>query len=89
MWHLYVVRCAQRDALREWLAEAGVNTLVHYPLAPHRQPVYRDLQHLSLPHSEAFAGECLSLPLGPHLDLGQIDRVCQVIAEFFSAHIKN
>ncbi|WP_268128158.1 DegT/DnrJ/EryC1/StrS family aminotransferase [Metapseudomonas furukawaii] len=89
VWHLYVVRFARRDTLREWLAEAGVDTLIHYPLAPHQQPVYRELQHLSLPQSEAFAHECLSLPLGPHLDLGQIDRVCRAIAEFFSTHIEN
>lgn len=89
VWHLYIVRCAERNALREWLAEAGVDTLVHYPLAPHHQPAYQYMRHLSLPESEAFSDECLSLPIGPHLNLEQIDRVCQAIAEFFSMQTKN
>lgn len=87
VWHLYVVRCAQRDALQSWLAECGIETLVHYPKPPHLQPVYRARQHLNLPESEAFANECLSLPIGPHLQFEQIDRVCEAVVEFFSASV--
>ncbi len=69
VWHLFVVRHAQRDALQKALAEAGIGTMIHYPIAPHLQPAYADLD-LSVgdfPLSERMAEEVLSLPIGPHL----------------------
>ena len=69
VWHLFVVRSPQRDALREHLAAAGVETGVHYPIPPHLQPAYRALGIApgKLPISEAIHREVLSLPIGPHL----------------------
>ncbi|WP_447747406.1 DegT/DnrJ/EryC1/StrS family aminotransferase [Pseudomonas nicosulfuronedens] len=85
VWHLFVVRSAQRDALQAFLAERDVQTLIHYPIPPHRQPAY---QHsaaaaASLPVSERLASCVLSLPMGPHLDDAQVDRVIDVIHQFF------
>lgn len=69
VWHLFVIRHPQRDALREKLAGAGIATLIHYPVPPHRSGAYAGL-HLAqpcLPLAETLAAEVLSLPIGPHL----------------------
>jgi dTDP-3-amino-3,4,6-trideoxy-alpha-D-glucose transaminase len=71
-WHLYVVRTPHRDALRSHLAAHGVETGVHYPVPPHRQPAFAgtDAADAHLPVAEALAREVLSLPMGPHLSEG-------------------
>lgn len=66
-WHLFVVRCAARDALQAHLRAAGVETLVHYPLPIHRQRAYSDAQWPPLPVAESLADTVLSLPLYPGL----------------------
>lgn len=69
VWHLFVVRHPCRDALQRRLERAGIGTLVHYPIPPHRQPAYAELglDEGALPIAEAIHREVLSLPLGPHL----------------------
>ncbi|MBB5876336.1 DegT/DnrJ/EryC1/StrS family aminotransferase [Xanthomonas sp. 3498] len=79
-WHLFVVRCAQRDALQQHLQAQGVQCLVHYPTPPHRQPAYPELATLQLPLCERLAAEVLSLPIGPTLDdaaVAQVIDACQ------------
>ena len=80
-WHLYVVRSTARDALQARLTEAGVGTLVHYPISPHMQAAYVGLGLAPevLPLARQLAGEVLSLPMGPHLadeDVGTICLAC-------------
>lgn len=80
VWHLYVVRTAQRDALQTWLEEGGIDTQVHYPIAPHLQGAYRDsgiAAEGSLPLSERLHREVLSLPIGAHLTPPQQQRVIE------------
>ena len=64
-WHLFVVRHARRDALQEHLARHGVETLIHYPIAPHLSDAYSDAgwQNGGLPRTESLQNEVLSLPL--------------------------
>lgn len=68
-WHLYVVRSQNRDALQARLQEAGIGTLIHYPIPPHMQQAYAHMgiAHAALPLTRHLAGEVLSLPIGPHL----------------------
>ena len=68
------MRSPDRDALQARLHEAGVGTLIHYPIPPHMQAAYADLGMTpeALPHARQLAGEVLSLPMGPHL--GEEDR---------------
>lgn len=68
-WHLYVVRSKERDALQAKLAGAGVGSLIHYPIPPHMQKAYADLNITqdSLPLARDLAKEVLSLPMGPQL----------------------
>ena len=80
-WHLYVVRSPQREALRERLAQLGIETQIHYPLASHRQAAYRTLQYPvgSLPISERLQDEVLSLPMGPTLSAAQVQEVVEAV----------
>lgn len=77
VWHLFVVRTQRRSELRGGLEEAGIETAVHYPRAPHRQPVFADLGITpeQVPISESFQHEVLSLPIGPHLRDEQVEYV--------------
>ena len=76
-WHLFVVRTAKREALGDALATHGVATMIHYPVAPHRQPAYAelDLGEGSLPVSEAMHREVLSLPIWPQMTDTQVNNV--------------
>lgn len=74
-WHLYVIRHTDRDALQQKLLDKGIHTLIHYPIPPHQQKAYQDLQPYSLPISERIHREVLSLPIGPHLSAEQMHAV--------------
>jgi dTDP-4-amino-4,6-dideoxygalactose transaminase len=84
VWHLYVVRSPHRDALQKHLAAAGIGTLIHYPIPPHRQEAYRELGFAAgaFPLSEAMAREALSLPMGPHLTPEQAAAVVAAVRAF-------
>jgi dTDP-3-amino-3,4,6-trideoxy-alpha-D-glucose transaminase len=84
VWHLYVVRTPHRDALRAHLAGHGIETGVHYPVPPHRQPAFAGtpLAAAHLPAADRLAREVLSLPMGPHLGAEQQEHVIHCIREF-------
>jgi len=77
VWHLYVIRHPQRDALAKALAGYGIGTIVHYPIPPHRQPAYAGLGfgEGAFPIAEAIHREVLSLPIGPTMTLAQAGEV--------------
>jgi dTDP-4-amino-4,6-dideoxygalactose transaminase len=81
VWHLFVVRHPQRDALQQKLAEAGVGSLIHYPVAAHLAGAYADRELLrgTFPIAEHLADTVLSLPMGPHLAQAQADIVVQEV----------
>jgi dTDP-4-amino-4,6-dideoxygalactose transaminase len=80
-WHLYVVRSRDRASLTAALARAGVATLVHYPIACHRQEAYAGslVATASLAVAERYADEVLSLPIGPHLAAADVERVARAV----------
>lgn len=82
-WHLYVVQSDKRDALAARLTEAGVQTLIHYPIPPHRQQAYANLSLAegSLPIAERLAETVLSLPIGPHLSKEQAEQVVKAVRD--------
>lgn len=65
VWHLFVIRSRHRAALQEHLLANGIQTLIHYPIAPHKQLAYREWNELSYPISEAIHEEVISIPIGP------------------------
>lgn len=83
VWHVYVVRTDNRDFVRERLAAAGVETVIHYPHPPHRQEAYADLPiaRSVFPVSEAIHADILSLPIGPHLPVEDAEHVASVLRE--------
>jgi len=85
-WHLFVVRTARRDALQAHLTAQGIGAQIHYPVPPHLSPAYRSAgwQRGDFPLAESYAGEVLSLPIGPHHTADQIDTVCAAVRDFFA-----
>lgn len=82
VWHLFVVRTDRRDALQLHLTHAGVQTLIHYPIAPHRQKAYADLDVGNLPITEAIHREVLSLPISPTLSATEIGKIVDAVNSF-------
>lgn len=80
VWHLFVVRHPDRGALQRRLAGRGVQTLVHYPVPPHRTGAYAGVE-ADLPVTDRLAGEVLSLPIGPHLTGDQQDAVVAAVRD--------
>ena len=81
VWHLFVVRHPRRDALQKTLAEAGIGTLIHYPIPPHLQPAYAELGLGvgAFPVAEAIHREVLSLPLWPGLGEERVETVIESV----------
>jgi dTDP-4-amino-4,6-dideoxygalactose transaminase len=77
VYHLYVIRTQQREALQKHLAERGIGSAVHYPVPVHLQPAFVCFGGGtgSLPETEAAAGEILDLPMYPELRLRHVERV--------------
>jgi dTDP-4-amino-4,6-dideoxygalactose transaminase len=87
VYHLFIVETAERDALREHLAERGVQTGIHYPIPIHLQEAYRDLGlgPGAFPQAERLARQSLSLPMYPELTSAQIGTVTAAVREFFDS----
>jgi dTDP-4-amino-4,6-dideoxygalactose transaminase len=87
VYHLYVIRTADRDALAGFLKKRGIGTGLHYPLPLHLQPAYSrlGLGEGSFPEAEAAAREVLSLPMFADITTEQINYVCDCIGEYYGA----
>lgn len=81
VWHLFVIRHPRRDALQKHLADHGIQTIIHYPIPPHRSGAYQTLglRQGEFPIAEQLASEVLSLPIGPHTGAGDVDAVCRAL----------
>lgn len=82
VWHLYVIRCAHRDSLKDYLNECGIQTLIHYPIPPHKQLAYREYNELSFPITEMIHREVLSLPISGVIENEEVAYVISKINEF-------
>lgn len=82
VWHVFVIRCQQRDALQRYLADNGVQTLIHYPIPPHKQQAYHEWNDLSYPIAEKIHQEVLSLPIGPTISNADINEVILLCNNF-------
>jgi dTDP-4-amino-4,6-dideoxygalactose transaminase len=92
VWHLFVIRHPQRDRLQQKLTEAGIGTLIHYPVPPHRSGAYKELPApgsqlqamAAFPIADQLASTVLSLPIGPHLKGSEIQYVTHAVFESLS-----
>ncbi|WP_430809885.1 MULTISPECIES: DegT/DnrJ/EryC1/StrS family aminotransferase [unclassified Carboxylicivirga] len=82
VWHLFVIRYPKRDALQEYLTEQGVQTLVHYPIPPHKQKAYKNMNGLSLAITEKIHHEVLSLPISQVMTQSEVKFVVDVLNTF-------
>lgn len=82
VWHLFVIRTKQRDRLQEYLRMRKIQTMIHYPLPPHRQQAYRHFNFPELPTTELICNEILSLPISPILTFKEISDIADAINEF-------
>lgn len=82
VFHLFVVRTEQRERLKSYLSEMGVETLIHYPIPPHRQKAYWDFVDVSLPITDRIHEEIISLPISPVLNGDAVSRVIDLVSEF-------
>ena len=80
-WHLYVVRTSDRDSQQFRMTEAGIGTLIHYPIPPHMQKAYTNMEIMpeGLPLARDLAREVLSLPIGPQLSLDQVQDIVNAL----------
>lgn len=85
VWHLFTVLTPYRDQLKHWLESSGIETGIHYPIAPHMQDAYRAIPQFakaSYPIAEQIQRETLSLPIGPHLSHDQVEYVIEKVMAF-------
>ena len=82
VWHLFVIRTAEREKLQNYLLENGVQTLIHYPIPPHKQEAYKEWSNLSFPISEKIHEQVLSLPMSPMMEEEEINEMIKVINNF-------
>lgn len=82
VFHLFVVCCKERDRLQQFLSGRGIETLIHYPIAPHRQKALSDYAHLTLPVSESLHREVLSLPISQVMSEEQVSYVIESVNQF-------
>lgn len=82
VYHLFPILCEKRDTLHDFLEKNGVGTIIHYPIAPHKQECYQEWNGMTLPITEYIADHELSLPIGPTITLDEADYIVDLINRF-------
>lgn len=82
VWHLFVVRTANREHFQNYLDKNGIQTVIHYPIPPHHQIAFKELSYQSLPITEKIHREVISLPISPVMPLDQVAYVIDIINKY-------
>ncbi|WP_444994320.1 DegT/DnrJ/EryC1/StrS family aminotransferase [Aliikangiella sp. IMCC44359] len=82
VWHLFVIQTKNRDLLQKYLNERGIQTLVHYPIPPHKQKAYCQFNELSLPITEKIHDKVLSIPMSPVMTDEEIENVIDALNNY-------
>lgn len=82
VFHVYAVRCPDRNKLQDYLSDKGIQTMIHYPIPPHRQAAYKEWNNESYPISERIHREELSLPISHQLTDTEVQRIIKALNEF-------
>ncbi len=82
VWHLFVIRNPQRDLLQQYLTEHDIQTLIHYPIPPHKQRAYKEWNHLHFPVTEKIHQEVLSLPMSQVMTDNEVYKVVETINSY-------
>lgn len=84
IWHVFAIRTRHRDQLQNFLTQNNIQTIIHYPIPPHKQQAYKNWNNLSFPISEQIHQEVLSLPISPVMDSKEIKEIVKSINSFKS-----
>lgn len=82
VWHVFIIRSGNRELLQNYLTENGIQTLIHYPIPPHKQEAYKEWNNLSFPISEKIHEEVLSLPISPVLGENEVSQIITALNNF-------
>lgn len=82
VFHLFYVHCEKRDVLQQYLAKCNIQTVIHYPIPPHKQPAYPEWHSLSLPITERIHATILSLPISPVMGDDEIEQTVAAVNSF-------
>ncbi|TLD81166.1 DegT/DnrJ/EryC1/StrS family aminotransferase [Helicobacter sp. MIT 11-5569] len=82
VWHVFVIRTKERDKLQEYLKQNGIQTLIHYPIPPHKQPAYQEWNTLEFPQTQKIHNEVLSLPISQVMEDKEIFKVIETLNTF-------
>jgi dTDP-4-amino-4,6-dideoxygalactose transaminase len=82
VWHLFVVRVAERERFQQYLQQQNIQTIIHYPIPPHKQNAYAEWENQSFPVSEMLHREVISLPVSDVISRDEQDRVILAVNEF-------
>lgn len=82
VYHIFPVFCEERDELQQYLKDSGVQTLIHYPIPPHKQECFKDWNTILLPVTEKIHNQEISLPISPVLSMEEVKKVVEIINHF-------
>lgn len=82
VWHLFVVRVRKREHFQKYLSENGIQTLIHYPIPPHKQEAYKEFNKLSFPITERIHNEIVSLPLSAVISMNELKKVVNIVNNY-------
>jgi len=82
VWHLFVIRTSKREELQKYMNDNGIQTLIHYPIPPHKQLAYKEFNTLRFPITEKIHRNVLSIPIGPILAKEEVINIVKILNEF-------
>ena len=82
VWHLFVLKTGKREVLQTWLKKNGIQSLIHYPIPPHKQSAYKEMNKLSLPITEQLHKMVLSIPMDPTMSDMDVSLVIDTLNGF-------
>ena len=82
VFHIFTIRCKRRDELQKYLTEHNIQTIIHYPIPPHKQECYKEWNNYSFPITEQIHNEELSIPMSPVMTMDEVKMVTQIINSF-------
>jgi dTDP-4-amino-4,6-dideoxygalactose transaminase len=82
VWHIFAVRTKNRDEFQEYLKQNDIQTLIHYPIPPHKQECYKQWNNLSFPITEEIHNTILSLPISPVMTDDEVQKVVEIVNKY-------
>ena len=82
VWHVFVLRCENRDKFKNYLEQNGIETNIHYPTPPHKQGAYSEWENMSYPVTEKIHNEVISIPMSPVLTDEEVKKIVEVINNY-------